>query len=93
LGYWKGKSAFLYHRQIQTFNNDSQSRNDKNVIQNLWAKGHYQKIITSATDYENDIYYVNNNSKKHGLAPLSSFSTKNIAALKNISECKVLPIL
>ena len=86
MGFWKGKSAYLYHHQIQTFNDDSQSRNDKNVIQNLWAKGYYQKIITSATEYENAIYYVDNNRKKHGLAPLSSFSTKNITALKNKSE-------
>jgi len=82
LGLWKGKSAYLYHHQPQAFNNDSQSDNHKNVIQNLWAKGYYQKIITSVTEYENTICYVNNNRKKHGLPPLSSFSIKNITALK-----------
>jgi hypothetical protein len=50
-------------------------------IHNLWAKSFYQKIITSATELENVIYYVNNNRKKHGLAPLTSFSTKIISTL------------
>jgi REP element-mobilizing transposase RayT len=83
MGLWKGKSAYIYNHRIQTFNENSQSKNLKIDIQNLWAKSYYQKIITSATELENVIYYVNNNRKKHGLAPLTSFSTKIISTLVN----------
>jgi REP element-mobilizing transposase RayT len=81
IGLWKGKSSYLYNHRNQSFNDNSQSKNLKNDIQNLWAKSFYQKIITSATELENVIYYVNNNRKKHGLAPLTSFSTKIISTL------------
>jgi len=86
MGYWKGKSAYLYHHHNRAFNNESQSGNHKNVIQNLWAKGYYQKIITSAPEFEKAISYVNNNRRKHGLAPLSDCSTRNITSLKNKKE-------
>ena len=85
MGHWKGKSAFLYNHRIQTFKEISQSKNLKNDIQNLWAKSFYQKIITSAAALENVICYVNNNRKKHGLAPLNSSSTKIISTL---NTCK-----
>jgi hypothetical protein len=81
MGLWKGKSAYLYNHRIQTFNENSQPKNLKIDIHNLWAKSFYQKIITSATELENVIYYVNNNRKKHGLEPLTSFSTKIISTL------------
>ena len=81
IGLWKGKSAYLYNHRIPTFNEISQSENPKIDIHNLWAKSFYQKIITSTTDLENVILYVNNNRKKHGLAPLTSFSTKIISTL------------
>ena len=81
IGLWKGKSAYLYNHRIQTFNEISQSKNLKIDIHNLWAKSFYQKIITSATELENVIFYINNNRKKHGLQPLTSFSTKIISPL------------
>ena len=81
MGLWKGKSAYLYNHQIQTFNKISQSNNFKFEIQNLWAKSFYQKLIKSERELENVIHYVNNNRIKHGLAPLTSFSTKMISAL------------
>jgi len=81
MGPWKGKSAFVYNHRIQTYNENSPSGNHKIEIQNLWAKSFYQKIITSAKEFENVIYYVNNNRKKHGLALLTSFSTKIISTL------------
>ena len=83
IGLWKGKSAYLYNHRIQILNVNSQSKNLKIDIQNLWAKGFYQKRILSTTELENVIYYVNNNRKKHGLAPLTSFSTKIISTLIN----------
>jgi REP element-mobilizing transposase RayT len=82
IGIWKGKSAFLYHHQFEIYNEISQSSTQKNDIQNLWAKSFYQKIITSSKEYENAIYYVNNNRKKHGLEPLSSIATKIITSLE-----------
>jgi len=81
MGLWKGKSSYLHNHRIQTFNEDSQSKNPKNDIQNLWAKSFYQKIIKSEKELENVIHYVHNNRKKHGLAPLTSFSTKIISTL------------
>jgi REP element-mobilizing transposase RayT len=81
IGLWKGKSAYLYNHRIQTFNEIYRSKNLKIDIHNLWAKSYYQKIIISTTELENVIYYVNNNRKKHGLAPLTSFSTKIISSL------------
>ena len=81
IGLWKGKSAYLYNHRIQTFNVNFQPKNLKSDTHNLWAKSFYQKIITSATELENVIYYVNNNRKKHGLEPLTSFSTKIISSL------------
>jgi len=80
MGLWKGKSAYLYNHQIQTFNKISQSNNLKSDNQNLWAKSFYQKMIKSERELENVIHYVNNNRIKHGLAPLTSFSSKMISA-------------
>lgn len=81
IGLWKGKSAYLYNHRIQILNKNSQSENIKIDIQNLWAKSFYQRIITSITELENVIYYIKNNRIKHGLAPLTSLSTKTINTL------------
>ena len=81
IGLWKGKSAYLYNYRIQLFNEIPQTKNLKIDIHNLWAKSFYQKIITSETELENVICYVNNNRKKHGLAPLTGFSTRIISTI------------
>ncbi|HNQ82928.1 MAG TPA: transposase [Bacteroidales bacterium] len=74
IGLWKGKSAYLYNVQ-------SQSRNPVKITQNLWAKSYYQKTITSKNEQEKQISYINNNRKKHGLAPLSKMSANIVHAL------------
>jgi REP element-mobilizing transposase RayT len=81
MGLWKGKLAYLYNHRIQKFNDNSQSKNPKNDIQNLWAKSFYQKIIKSERELENVIRYINHNRKKHGLAPLTNFSDKIISTI------------
>jgi REP element-mobilizing transposase RayT len=81
IGLWKGKSAYLYNHRIQAFNEKNQSMILKNEIQNLWAKSYYQKVISSTNELENVIHYINNNRKKHGIAPLTSLSTKIISTL------------
>jgi REP element-mobilizing transposase RayT len=81
LGLWKGKSAYVFNREKQHDIEYSQPVNFKVPDQNLWAKGYYQKIITSYTALENVICYINNNRKKHGIPPLTKHSSDLILNL------------
>jgi REP element-mobilizing transposase RayT len=81
IGLWKGKSAYIYNHRIHSVNENSQSKKLKSEIQNLWAKSFYQKVITSSTEFENVIKYVNTNRKKHGLKPITNFSAKMISTI------------
>jgi len=80
IGHWKGKSAYLYNHRSQTIKDNSQIIKLQ-TNHSLWAKSYYQKIIKSVTELENVIYYVNINRKRHGLPPMTSFSSKIVSSL------------
>ena len=82
IGKWKGKSAFLYNREVMGDMTEMDAIKSDGTKSKFWVRGSGKTHIESDEQYINTIQYIKNNRNKHQLPKASVGLTQQIERAK-----------